>query len=620
MMLYFPGAQGSKGLHPSTDAVALSRGGPRRPGPPRPTPPAERMQATFTGSALEREFAGGSHKFSSTVDPASPVHRDMAGSRGGERHQRPGTGGPSPYGVLVPRRQPSPSVKHISSHRGVQRPSQQQQQQQQQHYSQQQQRPRHPGPRTRFPQNFPTHEQHPRPQQQPRHRGPPADWGLQPSAAGHGVAGSSLAGSYAAREQPAAHAASFGVERSAGCGGVGGRAGSYTACGGAEVYTLPSHDTDGHEAEMAAAMAELQQLQGVAQSDARDRWRFEQASRRPGTAPDGDSRVCNGHACGVATGTSSGDHHQAHASASGGGSSGMPSSSSPSLARPSTSAGQGETEAELRVRLATAESVMRKLYRKTNDLQERLSTGAPPPTAPASGEGSEWEGLRPSTAGADGADAGGGGELGASSSEREQALYLLQQKEADLQQMRDYTSQLASRVEHLAAEQQKSSAARPATAGGDARSDEYRERYMRMRGEYRQLLRSRTDSVRRAGRIAQDTEHGVLIEQLDNALKEEADLHRQESQRLNEQLYLKDKDSCDWYVEKRLLQDRLQAMEAEMSQRDELEGAIDSKMLALFSRLKALEDANIQLEQNNEELRQKAGLAEEGGAEAAQPQ
>ena len=66
-----------------------------------------------------------------------------------------------------------------------------------------------------------------------------------------------------------------------------------------------------------------------------------------------------------------------------------------------------------------------------------------------------------------------------------------------------------------------------------------------------------------------------------------------------------EKRSCDWYVEKRLLQDRLQALEGEIGQRDQLEGAIDDKMLALFSRLKALEDANLRLEQTNEELKLK---------------
>ena len=74
--------------------------------------------------------------------------------------------------------------------------------------------------------------------------------------------------------------------------------------------------------------------------------------------------------------------------------------------------------------------------------------------------------------------------------------------------------------------------------GAEARNGEYRERYMRMRNDYRQLLRSRTDSVRRSGRLSADKEQSVLIEQLDVALKEEAELHRKESQRLNEELYL----------------------------------------------------------------------------------
>ena len=173
--------------------------------------------------------------------------------------------------------------------------------------------------------------------------------------------------------------------------------------------------------------------------------------------------------------------------------------------------------------------------------------------------------------------------------------------------MREYTSQLASRIEHMAAEQQKLTQARPSSATTDARNDEYRDRYMRMRGEYRSLLRSRTDSVRKSGKLSAQKEQTVLIDQLDTALKDEAELHRKESQRLNEELYLQEKKSCDWYVEKRLLQDRLQAMEKEIGERDQLEGKIDDKMLALFGRLKALEDANLRLEQSNEALRAKAG-------------
>ena len=44
-----------------------------------------------------------------------------------------------------------------------------------------------------------------------------------------------------------------------------------------------------------------------------------------------------------------------------------------------------------------------------------------------------------------------------------------------------------------------------------------------------------------------------------------------------------------------------------MGARDNLDGQIDSKMLALFQRLKALEDANVRLEGDNEALRAKVG-------------
>jgi len=168
--------------------------------------------------------------------------------------------------------------------------------------------------------------------------------------------------------------------------------------------------------------------------------------------------------------------------------------------------------------------------------------------------------------------------------------------------MRDYTSQLASRLETLS-EDQLAMKADSEHAAAAARNAEYRDRYLRMRGEYRQLLRSRTDSIKKSGRLSQEAERNVLLGQLDVALREEADLHRKESQRLNEELYLQEKKTCDSYVEKRLLQDRLETLEAEIEQRDNLEGEIDSKMVALFNRLKQLEDANLQLEATNEELK-----------------
>ena len=70
-----------------------------------------------------------------------------------------------------------------------------------------------------------------------------------------------------------------------------------------------------------------------------------------------------------------------------------------------------------------------------------------------------------------------------------------------------------------------STSAGPATEGGGPRNDEYRERYMRMRNEYRGLLRSRTDSIRKSGRISAEKEQGVLIEQVRAAAAERLRAH-----------------------------------------------------------------------------------------------
>ena len=126
---------------------------------------------------------------------------------------------------------------------------------------------------------------------------------------------------------------------------------------------------------------------------------------------------------------------------------------------------------------------------------------------------------------------------------------------------------------------------------------------MRMRGEYRQLLRSRADSLKRSSHHSMDREQQALLGQMEMALQDEADLHRSESQRLNEELYLQEKRQCDWYVEKHTLETAMGGMQQELAQRDELDGEIESKMAALFSRMKRLEDENIQLAETNEVLR-----------------
>jgi len=264
---------------------------------------------------------------------------------------------------------------------------------------------------------------------------------------------------------------------------------------------------------------------------------------------------------------------------------------------------------ELRTRLSAAENTMRKLHRRNMKLQEDM-TRITLSTADSQRE-PEPIAERPATAG-ETQPAASANDI---ASADEQALYLLQQKEKELQAMRDYTAQLHDRLGSVAemqrvqhSDHEKAAAAERA----ESANAEYRERYMRARHEYRQLLRSRVGSVKKSSVVAQAREQNVLMGQLDAALQEEANLHRLESQRLNEELYLQEKRECDWHVERRLLESKLSTMESEMKQRDDIDGEIENKMVHLFGRLKQLEDANLQLEQRNESLLERLGDDEPG--------
>ena len=215
-----------------------------------------------------------------------------------------------------------------------------------------------------------------------------------------------------------------------------------------------------------------------------------------------------------------------------------------------------ENEEELRLRLASAESVMRKLYRRNNELEQTVSQlatdtdaahasddklGKPPidPTLKSIQQ------VGPSTD-LEGADA--------------HALFMLQQKEKDLMEMREYSAALQKQLDSaavLSGEQETISANGRITA----EANEYKKQLARARSDYRKLLRSRVGVVKGGNKVseavARTGDQEALLEHLDKALLEEANLHRLESQRLNEKLYLQEKQSCDWYVERRVLEGKL---------------------------------------------------------------
>ena len=540
---------------------------------------SSRTRAALAGSALEGTL---------NPDPASPARLEARLADAAVRPRGPAGGGAghSPYGALDQSGQARQfAASRLQQHRAprasqaqrasaaVQRPSQRGQ------------------PRARFPSQFPVHQQVHHPSRgKPQHAARSFGQGPRGFAPPHS--------SHLHFQQPISQLQQHHLAHLQQDAGPPPRTAERPMTGQA----LDSE-------EYQAAFSELDELRGLTTLDADDERRFE-AAARPSTAPSAPRDM---------------DVPQEYLQAT-------------AHVRPGTSAGRPETEEELRVRLLAAESVMRKLYRRNSQLEDECkqrpstSSGVPPPAVgdassavaspsrpqtsgagagPGAGPGSPSK--SPSKAGAGGD--GGDDEAAALSGADEHALYLLRQKEADLHRMKEYTSGLQAQLTEATALAQgrwssDDAAAAASAAAADANS-EYRERYLRMRGEYRQLLRSRADSLKRSGHVSMEREQATLLNQLEMALQDEADLHRKESQRLNEELYLQEKRSCDWYVEKRLLEQKMSGMEAELAQRDELDGEIENKMVALFSRLKQLEDANLQLEQTNEALQSKAVVASE---------
>lgn len=380
-------------------------------------------------------------------------------------------------------------------------------------------------------------------------------WTASPAMAGGGVAAARRAG------MPAAFNSAFN-----------------SPCGS------PSAGSGG-ASDFRSAMAELDSLR-LAAVDPRDEQRY----ARPQTAAGSIGGGWVGAAAGLGAARSAGG---ASVSPTAGGAAGG-------------ATGDEESAEDLKLRLSAAEAVMRKLYRRNNQLEEEARQKESLPqrpqtaTARSTRETQAEDSDHAAPPAGDPADPLAGAD--------EQALFLLQQKESDLQQMRDYTAQLQERLQSVAALQKETGHAQPGAATSDraeAATAQYRDRYLRMRNDYRSLLKSRVGSIKKSTIMGRQSEQAVLLTQLDSALQEEADLHRRESQRLNEELYRQEKQSCDWHVERRILETRLAQMEGSIQQRDEIDGAIESKMAALFSRLQQLETTNLQLEQSNEELKSK---------------
>ena len=111
--------------------------------------------------------------------------------------------------------------------------------------------------------------------------------------------------------------------------------------------------------------------------------------------------------------------------------------------------------------------------------------------------------------------------------------------------------------------------------------------YRRIRADYRRLVEQRVQATRRS-RVAATGATGVVNE-LRARLVKEMDERDQDAALLQSRLYERDKKEADWYVERRLLESRIEELTKSIEERDALDNQLETCACALFDRVKVLE-------------------------------
>mmetsp|Transcript_14831 Transcript_14831/g.50966 ORF Transcript_14831/g.50966 Transcript_14831/m.50966 type:complete len:213 (-) Transcript_14831:516-1154(-) len=126
-----------------------------------------------------------------------------------------------------------------------------------------------------------------------------------------------------------------------------------------------------------------------------------------------------------------------------------------------------------------------------------------------------------------------------------------------------------------------------------ARQNEHFKQYKQIRSDYRRLLKRRVDTVRRTGGAAKEAK--AVVAELHGRLNKEIEERETEAALMNAKLYETEQKQSDWYVERRLLEQKVAKLDAEIRERDQLDGQIETCVCSLFERMRMLEQTNKQL-------------------------
>ena len=114
-----------------------------------------------------------------------------------------------------------------------------------------------------------------------------------------------------------------------------------------------------------------------------------------------------------------------------------------------------------------------------------------------------------------------------------------------------------------------------------------------MKEDYNRLVNMRSMIATRDPTISPHAQQ--LIGELEHRLAVEEEEREAESAAYNAKLYTAEKQQCDAFVEKRLIEHQLKQVAADVSVRDELETKIEGCITGMFERMQILEAENLQL-------------------------
>ncbi|GIL47648.1 hypothetical protein Vafri_4415 [Volvox africanus] len=130
-----------------------------------------------------------------------------------------------------------------------------------------------------------------------------------------------------------------------------------------------------------------------------------------------------------------------------------------------------------------------------------------------------------------------------------------------------------------------------------AQSALHHQKYKQIREDYNRLLNKRASTLQAGSRSgsAAAVAARAIVEDLQKRLAEEVQEREAEAALYSAKLYQSEKAMSDWYVEKRLLEDHITRLSAELAERDKIDGEIEGCVTSMLERLRAVEAENEEL-------------------------